>query len=85
MDQAGSKVKIKKIQRPESAKSIERKLEELAIEETQVFDSGQRSFIRDTQERLLVEYDSILSSWATKTLKRKISVTSNDIYEVIAS
>ena len=85
MDQAGSKVKIKKIQRPESAKSIERRLEELAIEETQVFDSGQRSFIRDTQERLLVEYDSILSSWAAKTLKRKISVTSNDIYEVIAS
>lgn len=85
MDQAGSKVKIKKIQRPESAKAIERTLEELALQEADEGTSFNRDKIKCEQEDLLIQYDEILSKWAKKTLRKKIPVTPSDIYEVISS
>ena len=86
MDQAGSKVKIKKIQRPESAKVIERTLEDLALQESdERTPFPDRSEIKHEQEDLLIEYDKILSRWAKKTLRKKIPVSTSDIYEVISS
>lgn len=86
LDQAGSKVKIQNIERPQAAKDIEQKLEELALKESKMIANGIESLaIEDQQLELLEEYDQIISEWAKKTLKNKISVKKKDIYEVISS
>ena len=86
MDQAGSKVKIKKIERPEEAKAIERKLEKLAMKESSMQSLGVDSdFIEDEQLDLLEEYDEIISAWLKKTLKKKIKVSPKDIFEVMSA
>lgn len=86
MDQAGSKVKIKNIQRPDKAKEIEKKLEELALQESKMQMIGlSGSLIEDEQLDLLEEYDHVIEKWAKKTIKAKIEVSAKDIYEVISS
>ena len=86
MDQAGSKVKIKNIQRPDEAKEIEKKLEQLAIQESKMHMIGiSPDLVEDEQILLLEEYDKIIEHWANKTIKAKIQVTAKDIYEVISS
>ena len=86
LDQAGSKVKIQNIERPQAAKEIEQKLEELALKESKMIASGIESvLIEDQQLELLEEYDQVISDWAKKTLRKKISVSKKDIYEVISS
>lgn len=86
IDQAGSKVKIKNIERPQEAKDIEHKLEELALQESKLHLVGAQSIeLEDKQLQLLEEYDGIIDKWAKKTMKRKISVKKKDIYEVISS
>ena len=86
MDQAGSKVKIKKIERPEAAKAIERKLEKLAMKEHSMQSLGVDSeFLEDEQLNLLEEYDEIISAWLKKTLKKKIKVSTKDIFEVMSA
>lgn len=86
MDQAGSKVKIRNIQRPEEAKEIEKKLEELAMQESkmQLFGAS-KNLIEDEQLDLLEEYDRVIEKWVKKTMKSKIQVTAKDIFEVISS
>ena len=86
LDQAGSKVKIKNIKRPESAKAIERKLEKLADKEESLSLLGvSKAQLAEEQMNLLEEYDEIISTWANKTIKTKIKVSSKDIYEVVSS
>ena len=86
MDQAGSKVKIKNIQRPDAAKEIEKKLEDLSIREANVEMIGaSKGMIEDEQIFLLEEYDRVIEKWAKKTIKSKIQVTKRDIFEVISA
>ena len=86
MDQAGSKVKIKNIERPQKAKDIENQLEQLALEESRIQSSGSLlSKIEDEQINLLEQYDQVITQWAAKTMKAKICVTKKDIYEVLSS
>lgn len=86
MDQAGSKVKIKNIERPQKAKDIENQLEQLALKESKLQIIGvSRSDIEDEQIYLLEEYDQIITDWANKAMKSKIPVTKKDIYEVMSS
>jgi ATP-dependent Clp protease ATP-binding subunit ClpC len=86
MDQAGSKVKIKNIQRPEEAKDIEKKLENLALKESNMEMIGaSKTLIEDEQLFLLEEYDRIIEKWVKKTVKSKIQVTKKDIFEVICA
>jgi ATP-dependent Clp protease ATP-binding subunit ClpC len=78
MDQAGSKVKIKNIERPQKAKDIENQLEQLALEESRIQSSGSLlSKIEDEQINLLEQYDQVITQWAAKTMKA--------IYEVLSS
>ena len=87
LDQAGSKVKIKNIERPQAAKDIEQRLEDLALKESSLsseirlslLDSGRRTirFARKVRQ----DYNQ----WAKKTMKYKISVKKKDIYEVVPS
>jgi len=86
IDQAGSKVKINNIERPQEARDIEAQLEELALKESKMISKGFDSIlIEDQQLELLEKYDEVISEWAKKTMKSKISVKRKDIYEVIAS
>ena len=86
MDQAGSKVKIRKIQRPDSAKEIEHALEDLAVQESELhMAGGSIDLIQDKQIYLLEEYDRILSKWADKHKKKRILVQPKDIHEVVSS
>ena len=86
MDQAGSKVKIKNIERPQAAKDIEKKLETLAVEESKLQTSGGSYLeIEDRQLDLLEEYDKVISKWSAKIMKNKIMVKPNDIYEVLSA
>ena len=86
MDQAGSKVKIKNISRPDEAKVIEKQLEDLAVKDSQMQMMGVMSIeLEDKQLRLLESYDKIIEAWARKTFKNKIQVKKEDIYEVISA
>ncbi len=88
LDQAGSKVKIKNIERPQAAKDIEQRLEDLALKESSLSSedfSSHYSILQDEQLDLLEKYDEIISKWAKKTMKYKISVKKKDIYEVVSS
>ena len=86
MDQAGSKVKIRNVRRPEEAKEIERELERLAIKESKMeMINGKSILIEDEQLFLLEKYDEVIKEWAETKLQRKFKVTKKDIYEVISS
>ena len=86
MDQAGSKVKIKNIERPQAAKDIEYQLEQLALKESKLQSVGYSyDHVEDEQLDLLEKYDSVISEWAAKTMKNKISVKKKDIYEVLCA
>lgn len=86
MDQAGSKVKIRNVQRPEEAKEIEKELERLAIKESKMeMVNGKSLLIEDEQLYLLEKYDDVIREWAETKFKRKFKVTKKDIYEVISS
>ena len=86
MDQAGSKVKIKNISRPDEAKQIEKQLEDLAVKDSQLQMMGAMSIeLEDKQLDLLEKYDKIIEAWARKTLKSKIQVKKEDIYQVISA
>lgn len=86
MDQAGSKVKIKNIKRPQEAKDIENELELLALKESRKQSLGfSIEDIEDEQLDLLEEYDAVITKWANKISKSKIKVKPSDIYEVLSS
>ena len=86
MDQAGSKVKIKNIERPQIAKDIEHQLEQLAVKEAKLQSVGYSyDDIEDEQLDLLEKYDEIITEWANKTMKKRIAVKPKDIYEVLSS
>jgi len=86
MDQAGSKVKIKNIERPQEAKDIEKHLENLALKESDLSMVGMDTYsVTEEQLNLLEKYDTIINNWLTKTLKSKIKVTKKDIFEVVSS
>jgi len=86
MDQAGSKVKIKNIERPQAAKDIEHQLEQLALKESKLQSVGYSyDEIEDEQLDLLEKYDSIITEWANKTMKKRIAVKPQDIFQVLSS
>lgn len=86
MDQAGSKVKIRNIQRPQEAKDIEKELERLAMKESKMeMIYGPSTLMEDEQLDLLEKYDEVIKHWAETKLKKKFKVTKKDIFEVISS
>ena len=86
MDQVGSKVKIKNIERPQIAKDIEHQLEQLAVKEAKLQSVGYSyDQIEDEQLDLLEKYDEVITEWANKTMKKRIAVKPKDIFEVLSS
>lgn len=86
LDQVGSKVKIKNIERPQEAKDIEQELEQLALKESKLQSAGYAyDQTEEEQLDLLEKYDKIITKWAEKTMKKRISVKPQDIFEVLSS
>ena len=86
LDQVGSKVKIKNIERPQEAKDIEQELEQLALKESKLQSVGYAyDQVEEEQLDLLEKYDQIITKWAEKTMKKRISVKPQDIFEVLSS
>ena len=81
LDQAGAKTKIKFYQRPETAKEVEQKLEELMIEEDRNPDDPK---IKEQQEDLFKIYQELLVDWAAKRDQMKATVEENYVFEAVS-
>ena len=84
LDQAGSKVKIANMKRPARAKVIESKLEKLMAEEDEAPTVAKKTAIANRQEKLFLEYKSIVEKWSKSNEEREFRVTLKDIYELLA-
>jgi len=85
MDQAGSKVKIANLKRPEEAKEIEVKLEELMIAEDEAKTIASKVKIANSQDKLFDKYKKILADWSDTNAKKEFTVDVDDINELVAS
>lgn len=80
IDQTCSRVKIKKIKRPQKALKLE---DELKI----FLNSKEEDFSQENQIQcslLMDKYSTVMENWMYKIAKTKFEVTENDIYNVIA-
>ena len=84
LDQAGSKVKITNLKRPDEAKKIESKLEDLMIQEDNATTVAKKTALTNRQEKLFVQYKKILEDWSKQNESREFLVTTRDIQDLIA-
>ena len=84
MDQAGSRVKIEHFKRPNSAKAIEKKLENLMEEEDEATTVAAKDRISAEQDKLFVKYKRIIERWSANNKKKSFRVEASHIYEIIA-
>ena len=84
LDQAGSKVKIANLKRPEQAKKIETKLEDLMIEEDNATSVARKTALTNQQEKLFVQYKKVIEEWSQQNEGREFIVTTRDIQDLIA-
>ena len=85
MDQAGSKVKISHFKRPESAKKIEKKLEDLMLKEDEASTVIEKASFATEQEALFVKYKNIIEKWSDKNKKTDFTVEACHINEIIST
>lgn len=84
LDQAGSKVKIANLKRPEAAKKLESKIEALMIAEDKASTVVEKTKIATQQDKLFVSYKKILDKWSKSNNQEKFKVTAADIQELVA-
>ena len=80
IDQAGARVKMRNFIKPDKAKVLEEKIENLMTEE----DDSELDFSKE-QDQLIKEYKDVLEKWATAYETKKIFVTKEDVFEVVSS
>ena len=85
MDQAGSKVKISHFKRPESAKRIEKDLEDLMAKEDRASTVVEKADLATKQEDLFVKYKEIIEAWSTKNKETDFVVDASHINEIIST
>ena len=86
LDQVGAKVKIKNIKRPQEARDIEDRLEQLAEKEFNLESLGYSiDQIEEEQIALLEQYDKIIEAWANKTIKKKFAAKDKDVHLVVSA
>lgn len=84
LDQAGSRVKIANLKRPDKAKKIESKLEELMIAEDEATTTTQKTVLATEQEKLFVQYKKIIEQWGKANEEKDFIVSERDIQELIS-
>ena len=85
LDQAGSKVKIANLRRPQSAKDIELALEDLMKQEDEAPNIATKVKIANKQDKLFAAYKKILADWSDTNAKKKFKVGVEDINELVAA
>lgn len=85
MDQAGSRSKIKNLQRPPEATALEEKIEKLMRKEDRLKTATAKARCVAEQDRLFKEYQNILEEWQAHAGNTPCRVTAEDIYHVVAS
>lgn len=84
MDQAGSKVKIANLKRPDEAKKIEAKLEHLMLEEDKSTSTAAKRGFSGKQDALFEEYKRVIKKWSDENKKKDFAVTAEDILFVLS-
>ena len=84
MDQAGSKVKIENFRRPEEAKKLEIKLEQLMIAEDESNSTKTRSALSKKQDSLLKKYKTIIEKWSEENKKKELKVLPKDVFYILS-
>ena len=88
IDEAGAKVKIKKIAKPEKLKELEEKISKLNNEKNAYVDkqlyelAGEK---RDQIKKLQLTYNKLKEEWEQSIKDKKIVVDADDIYNVISN
>lgn len=85
LDQAGSKVKIANLKRPEKAKLLEVKLEKLMQEEDEAANATERNALSAQQDKLFKQYKKLLNDWSDSNADKQFEVRLKDIHELVAS
>ena len=83
IDQAASKVKIKKFKRPPNIKRVEKRLQAL-FEEEESATGAEKNKVMRKAENAFERYKTLLEKWADKCKKEGVSVTKEDICRVVA-
>jgi ATP-dependent Clp protease ATP-binding subunit ClpC len=84
LDEAGSKVKLKALDKPLESREIEEKLESLIQEEQDCTIKSKKEILSQSIDDLFDEYQTILDSWQKKLSKKKVFVSASDIEMVIS-
>jgi len=88
IDEAGAKVKIKKIAKPEKLKDLEEKINKINEEKNSFVDkqlyelAGEK---RDQIKKLQIAYNKLKEEWEQNIKNQKIIVDVDDIYAIISS
>lgn len=88
IDEAGAKIKIKKIAKPEKLKQVEQKItkannEKKALVDKQLYElAGEK---RDQIKKLQLLYNKLNEEWEQTLSDKKILVDADDIYEIISN
>ncbi len=87
LDEVGARVHLKNIHVPEPILILEKKIEEIKEEKTQVVKSQryeEAAKLRDKEKRLLEELDQARKDWEEQVRHERYPVTEEDISEVVA-
>lgn len=83
IDQAASKVKIRKFRRPKNIKRAEKRLQDLFEQEEESV-GDEKSNVMKKAEKAFEKYKVLLENWAEKCKQEGAEVTSEDICRVVA-
>lgn len=81
IDQAGSRAKIYNYKRPQEAKDIENKINELYEAEAS---SSEPHIIVRKRDKLLKTYSKVINEWATEATKKLVKVSIEDIQKIVS-
>ncbi len=87
LDEVGARVHLKNIHVPESILELEKKIEEIKEEKTQVVKSQryeEAAKLRDKEKHLLEELEQARKDWEEQVKNERYPVTEDDISEVVA-
>ncbi|CAG5083562.1 ATP-dependent Clp protease ATP-binding subunit [Parvicella tangerina] len=87
LDEVGSRVHISNINVPKNIIDIEKKIEDIKEEKTQVVRSQQyeeAAKLRDTERKLIEELEAAKQKWEEESKSHRITVTEENVAEVVA-
>ena len=82
LDRSASKVKLREYVRPDEAKDIEKKVEDILNSNPK--NTEEQEVLKKEQEEILLLYKTVLENWAEDCENREVLVKRADIFEVMA-